>query len=332
MRCHPHVRGPLPTCGYLGPMPASDGAADRSGEDDLDPEAVEAEVTESLARRRGDRRPRRRPAAGVPRMRSLVELGRDVVRRAIDADPALEAKLARLGMLNPDAASDPAAAPVSAPDPKVLLGNLVTRVAASGEQRLGSAGIGGLEALAAVLEARNATDGEPWPEEICLAFTDVEAFTSYTEENGDEAALALLRRHALVVEPAIRGRGGTIVKRMGDGLFVRFPNATAALAAMCDCFAGLAVDNADHPDAGIHIRGGLALGRPIKAGTDLVGSDVNLAARLADAAAAGEVLVAAAVRDSVGDDLSRVAFERRGPLQLRGLPEPVEVFAATCHH
>lgn len=310
-------------------MPGRDAAyePDEPEPGDLDPDAVEAEVAESLAL---VHRRHRRPVARSGRMRSLVEIGRDVVRRAIDADPGLESKLARLGMLNPDAASDPAAAPVSAPDPRVLLGNLVTRVAASGDQRLGSVGIGGLEALAAVLEARSVPDGDAWPEEICLAFTDIEAFTSYTEENGDEAALALLRRHALVVEPSIRGRGGTIVKRMGDGLFVRFPNATAALTAMCDCFAGLDADNAAHPGAGIHIRGGLALGRPIKAGTDLVGSDVNIAARLADAAATGEVLVTAAVRESAGADLARVSFEPRGPVELRGIPGPVEVFAARC--
>lgn len=317
-------------------MPGSDGVSepsippDPAGPDDLDgldPDAVEAEVAESLALAH---RRRRRPVVRTGRMRSLVEIGRDVVRRAIEADPALEAKLARLGMLNPEAAADPDAAPVSAPDPRVLLGNLVTRVAASGDQRLGSAGIGGLEALAAVLEVRDVRNGEPWPEEICIAFTDIEAFTSFTEEHGDEAALALLRRHALVVEPSIRGRGGTIVKRMGDGLFVRFPNATAALAAMCDCFAGLTADNAAHPGAEIHIRGGLALGRPIKAGTDLVGSDVNLAARLADAAASGEVLVTTAVRDAVGADLGRVSFEERGPVELRGLPAAVDVFAARC--
>lgn len=263
-------------------------------------------------------------------MRDLVELGRTVVRRAIEDDPELEAKLARLGMLNPDAAVDPSAAPVSAPDLRVLFGNLVTRVASSGEARLGTAGIGGLEALAAVLDVREVRNGEPWPEEICVAFTDIEAFTSFTEEHGDEAALDMLRRHARAVEPSLRGRGGTIVKRMGDGLFVRFPNATAAVAALCDCFTALAADAAEHPDAPIRIRGGLALGRPIRAGNDLVGTDVNLAARLADAASAGEVLMTVAARVSIGDDLTRVTFEDRGPVELRGFPDPVDVVAACC--
>lgn len=288
---------------------------------------IGTEVAESLGHRH--RRRRRRPEA-PGRMRDLVELGRTVVRRAIEDDPELEAKLARLGMLNPDAAVDPSAAPVSAPDLRVLFGNLVTRVASSGEARLGTAGIGGLEALAAVLDVREVRNGEPWPEEICVAFTDIEAFTSFTEEHGDEAALDMLRRHARAVEPSLRGRGGTIVKRMGDGLFVRFPNATAAVAALCDCFTALAADAAEHPDAPIRIRGGLALGRPIRAGNDLVGTDVNLAARLADAASAGEVLMTVAARVSIGDDLTRVTFEDRGPVELRGFPDPVDVVAACC--
>lgn len=323
---------PRPTCtlrtlSYLAPVDGTSGTGgDAAASGDVGDE-IGTEVAESLGHRG---RRRRRVVEPSGRMRDLVELGRAVVRRAIEDDPELEAKLARLGMLNPEAAVDPSAAPVSAPDPRVLLGNLVTRVASSGEARLGAAGIGGLEALTAVLDVRDVRNGEPWPDEICLAFTDIEAFTTFTDEHGDEAALDMLRRHALSVEPAIRGRGGTIVKRMGDGLFVRFPNATAGVAAVCDCFTALAADAAGHPDTPIRIRAGLTLGRPIRSGTDLVGTDVNLAARLADVAVAGEVLMTAAARAEVGDDLTRVVFEDRGPVDVRGLPDPVDVFAARC--
>jgi len=260
-------------------------------------------------------------------MRSLAELGRAVVRRALEEDPELAPRLNRLGVLNPAAETDPGAPPLDT-DLRLVLGRLLTAVAASSAQSLGSVGVGGLEALAAVLGSRSATDGEPWPEEICIGFTDIVGFTGYTEEHGDEAALALLKRHGRLVEPAVRRHGGTVVKRMGDGLFLRFPSATAAVAAMGEALDALAADAIDNPEAPIRIRAGFDVGRPIKVGNDLVGAGVNLAARLADAADGGEVLVTAAARDRIGDDLPSVDLVDQGEQSLRGLDAPVHMYTA----
>ena len=73
----------------------------------------------------------------------------------------------------------------------------------------------------------------------------------------------------------------------------------------------------NHPaadDLPLWVRIGVHYGRPAQRGKDLVGHDVNLAARIVDLAAPGEVLVSEAAAHEVEETLSYVAFEELGPV------------------
>ena len=64
-------------------------------------------------------------------------------------------------------------------------------------------------------------------------------------------------------------------------------------------------------------------------GDDIVGRDVNLAARIADLAGPGEVLCSEATAREAGD-VPGVDFEPLGPVFVRGIAEPVPLLRAFC--
>ena len=72
------------------------------------------------------------------------------------------------------------------------------------------------------------------------------------------------------------------------------------------------------------LRAGVHAGRPRKIGGDYIGVDVNVAARIAGAADAGEVLVSGPARDRVASD--GIAFKRRR-FRAKGAPKELEVYA-----
>jgi adenylate cyclase len=159
------------------------------------------------------------------------------------------------------------------------------------------------------------------PQEVVLLFTDLVGFSGWALTAGDEAAVELLRGVGEVVESAITGHGGAIVKRLGDGLMAVFfhaqPAVEAALRAQRDLQA---LSVAGHRP---QMRAGLHLGRPRTLGGDYLGVDVNVAARVGERARAGEVLISDTVRERL--DSRRLAFVPQGPLAAPGVPEDLKV-------
>jgi adenylate cyclase len=73
------------------------------------------------------------------------------------------------------------------------------------------------------------------------------------------------------------------------------------------------------------MRAGVHFGRPRKLGGDYLGVDVNIAARVAEAASADEVLVSGAVADRLGGE--RVGLRKRRRFKAKGAPRELEVYA-----
>ncbi len=153
-----------------------------------------------------------------------------------------------------------------------------------------------------------------------IAFVDLTGFTRLTEQHGDQAAVtygALLRD---VASAAARRHGGRLVKLLGDGAMLYFPRADAALAA--------ALEMVEHPGhwpeelPAAHI--GVHAGRVIERDGDYFGRTVNLAARLSGQAAPGAVVVSA--ETVAATDLDRFSFEPLGRIELRNVPEPIDLF------
>ena len=72
-----------------------------------------------------------------------------------------------------------------------------------------------------------------------IAFVDLTGFTRMTEERGDEVAAEVAMRLGEVTVDTIAGRGGRIVKLLGDGVLVRFDDATAAAEGALDLLVAL---------------------------------------------------------------------------------------------
>jgi adenylate cyclase len=151
-----------------------------------------------------------------------------------------------------------------------------------------------------------------------VVFVDLSGYTRQTEERGDEVAVGFastLQREAEAVATANDGR---LVKLLGDGAMLRFPDAERGLDAALALVRALSVDSGLPAHAGVHA------GPVIERDLDLFGHTVNLASRLAEAAGPGEVLVSTAVRDAL--DSTAVRFERAEGTVLKGITEPAPLF------
>ena len=158
---------------------------------------------------------------------------------------------------------------------------------------------------------------------LTILFTDMVGSTALLSTLGDDAADELRREHFSVLRSAITAHKGREVKNVGDGLMVAFSSAREAVA----CAAAMQTA-ASAQSGGLELRVGIDAGEPIPENGDLFGTPVVVARRRCDSAAGGQVLVSDVVRMLSGRRRS-VPLEELGPLQLKGLDEPV-VAHAVC--
>jgi adenylate cyclase len=244
----------------------------------------------------------------------------DALRR-LDGRPGLvKAARALRGLLPGDRDyGDPLS--VAGSEPSHLIGQRLASATADRPSALREAGMGALQVWQSISEAQGRGRGE---RELTILFTDLVGFSDWTLQAGDTQALELLRRVGRVVEPAIEGRGGRIVKRLGDGLMATFEDPGEALEAACGASRDLEeVEVSGHSP---RLRAGLHVGRPRRLGGDFYGVDVNIAARVAAAAGPGEVLISEAARERLDDE--SVKLRRKWRFQAKGAPKELKVFTA----
>jgi class 3 adenylate cyclase len=154
-----------------------------------------------------------------------------------------------------------------------------------------------------------------------ILFADIADSTALTEQLGDAAFRAKARELDEALRRAISANGGTAIdgKLLGDGVLATFGAAREAIA----CSAAIH-DAGSHTGLPLHV--GIHAGDVIREDDNVYGGAVNIAARVASEAAAGETLVSATVRD-LARTSAGVSFEDRGERDLKGIGEPVRVFA-----
>jgi adenylate cyclase len=153
-----------------------------------------------------------------------------------------------------------------------------------------------------------------------MCFLDLVGYTRLTEERGDAAAAELAETLRLLVDRSSRELGGVPVKWLGDGVMVHYREPAAAVLSALDMVARL-------PAAGLppaHV--GVAAGPLVAQGGDYFGRTVNLAARIAERAGAGQVLVSQSVAESAPPE--GVSFAELGELRLEGFARPVRLLEA----
>ncbi|MDP9168382.1 MAG: adenylate/guanylate cyclase domain-containing protein [Actinomycetota bacterium] len=200
-------------------------------------------------------------------------------RRALPGDPDFGDPLSAAGVGGPQAAARAA-------------DRILDRHAASREVSLA-----GLQVWQALTER---VSGQPANREVTLVFTDLVGFSEWSLRAGDDAALKLLRRVTQVAEPPMLEAGGRIVKRMGDGAMAVFTDPATAVGAVLK-----ALDAVKTVEVGGHtplMRAGIHTGRPQRIGSDWLGVDVNVAARVMDRATRGGLVVSNVTLAGISDE------------------------------
>jgi class 3 adenylate cyclase len=151
-----------------------------------------------------------------------------------------------------------------------------------------------------------------------IVFVDVSGFTRLTEERGDEAAVRTATSLQRQADAVATRSGGRLVKLLGDGALLRFPQVERSVEAALDLVETMGADGSVSAHAGVHT------GPVIERDLDVFGRTVNLASRIAGVAGRGEVLASRAVVDAVEDAPFR--FERVDERSLKGIAEPVALF------
>ena len=144
-----------------------------------------------------------------------------------------------------------------------------------------------------------------------FVFTDIEDSTGRAGRLGDSTWSSLLRRHNEILAEVVLGHGGREVKKTGDGAMLVFEDPAGAVRCIKELQGRLR-------DIGLPVRAGVHCGEAISDGTDYIGVQIHIAARVGALAVGNELLVSAAARHEIGDD-PFIDFGPPRTVVLRGL-------------
>ncbi len=154
-------------------------------------------------------------------------------------------------------------------------------------------------------------------------FTDIVKSTNLVEAIGDEAWEDLLSWHDQTLRSLFNEHSGEEIKHAGDGFFVAFQDAVAAVECAAAIQRTLAGHRREHGFA-VQIRIGLHSAEATRRGRDYGGKAVHLAARIAALAEGGEIV---ASQETLADTPIRFSASEPRRVSLKGISEPVPVVA-----
>lgn len=157
-----------------------------------------------------------------------------------------------------------------------------------------------------------------------VVFTDLVGFTEFTASAGDDEALRLLASQEQIVRNLLPPNG-RIVKELGDGLMLFFVDPIDTIVTLLRILVAFEAA-AEVEMLPLLVRVGAHWGSPSQRGTDLIGHDANVAARIVDVASPGELLVSEALVNA--GTFTDIAFTELGPVMMKGLADPVPLYRA----
>jgi adenylate cyclase len=176
--------------------------------------------------------------------------------------------------------------------------------------------------------------------DIVVAFCDIRGFTSFAETAEPEDVRDLLREYHAALGPIVSRSDGTLDHFAGDGIMVFFNDpmpcpdpAARAVGMALEMRAAVAELQMGWRRRGLDIGFGIGIaqgyatlgqiGFAERIHYSAIGTVCNLASRLCDAAADGQILISKRVAGAVEGD---VGLEEIGDLALKGLSQAVAVF------
>jgi class 3 adenylate cyclase len=161
---------------------------------------------------------------------------------------------------------------------------------------------------------------------MALAFSDLVGSTPYFAKFGDEAGRRLQQKHYDLLQQAIREHQGRVVDTAGDGAFLCFPSADAAISAMMELLRLISEENAGRSrEHQLAVRIGIHLG-PVLTDDDQVSGDaVNYCARVNGSGNPGEIRLTQEAFYACTNPDHRLLCRGLAPIALKGIDKPVEL-------
>jgi adenylate cyclase len=160
-----------------------------------------------------------------------------------------------------------------------------------------------------------------------VVFADLVGSTGIFERLGDHTAGRFVTQLTTALAKIFEQHNGHVVKLLGDGLFVVFPEESQAVVACMAIQERLAQKPVRPGGVGrpVQMQMGIESGEVVEIEGDVYGDAVNSAARLADLAGADTILTTQRVRDALPADMHD-KLRKLGPMYLRGKAEVTEVY------
>lgn len=166
--------------------------------------------------------------------------------------------------------------------------------------------------------------------QVTVLFADVSGSTKLYESEGDKAAMEAIARCIEQMRQKVEAAGGRVVKTIGDEVMAVFPTPDAAAYAASSLQSAIeALPLVGATKLGVRI--GFHSGPVIQNDDDLFGDTVNLAARLAEQAGRGQIILSRETADGLGPVFR--GFKR--PLyaiHVKGKAEEVELCELIWRH
>lgn len=158
-----------------------------------------------------------------------------------------------------------------------------------------------------------------------VMFTDIKGFSMKMAQN-ETAAFELLRTHDALMRVIASKYEGKVVKSIGDSFMVDFASAVNAVKAAIDAQKRFWAFNKGRGDFDkIEIRIGIHLGDVMVSDDDMYGDGVNIASRIEAITEPTRICISADIYNQVKKKMD-VKVYRMGDMQLKNIPDPVEVF------
>ncbi|MFZ9973399.1 MAG: adenylate/guanylate cyclase domain-containing protein, partial [Vulcanococcus sp.] len=135
-------------------------------------------------------------------------------------------------------------------------------------------------------------------------------------------AIRRIKEDLTLIRDELQRHGGSLVKSLGDGLLATFDGPTQALEFIQSCVQNLSARGRQS----LAHRFGLHTGEIYADGDDILGQGVHLASRLQTVSPANGVAFVRSTYDLIDPHFRRLA-QPMGEVELKGLPEPMQVYS-----
>jgi class 3 adenylate cyclase len=166
---------------------------------------------------------------------------------------------------------------------------------------------------------------------LTILFTDIEGYTAFTDEKGDEAANEVRLMHNEIMLSEIEKQGnGKIIKFVGDAVMAIFsePSSAALISVNIQRKFHRLFEEGSFP---LKFRMGLHMGQVTienKIGHDIFGRHVNKAARVESQASGGQIFITHTVLETLKGnfEINGVRFHEHGKVKAKGIKDEFEIY------